>query len=242
MIRTSSSTCLRNRHWSRRSHCNRPISFLTKCKSGQPWGFTSSTLAAARNENGLTWIVEPRNDRLCLIAIGPRGEPLSVEVLPDTVRWDLLFHTFSHRLLHAREKRVYLGLGNQVMILGQEEPMELRGTIHSLVGSAPYTRPRLAATFEDGGEVFWDDFEKTAVHPFASGMTNPIACFNRAGYLIAASEGACEVYSTKHRRVRLVADTQMSGPCPIAVIWGPKSDQFGLVCPDGEIRVYEICE
>lgn len=216
---------------------------------GPTKGITSSTLATVRGENGLTWIVEPRNDGLCVIAIGPKGEQLSTEVVLNSVSSNIFVEeeeaelaTFSHRVLHAREKRVYLGLGNQVMILGQEERIELRSTIRSLVGSTPFTRPRLAATFRDGGEVFWDDFEKTAVHPFASGMTAPIASFNRAGYLIAACEGACEVYSTRHRKVRLLADTKLSGPSPIAVVWGPRTDQFGLVSPEGEIRVYEIRE
>ena len=98
----------------------------------------------------------------------------------------------------------------------------------------------MAATFERGGEVLWDDFEKESLHPFASDMPEPIACFNRAGYLIAACEGGCEVYSTQDRWVRLIADAKLSGARPVAVLSGPRTDQFGIVTPDGEILVYEI--
>lgn len=218
---------------------------------GSTKGISSSTLAAARSQSGLTWIVEPRSGELCTIAIGSRGEQISTEVIPNA-QWPHPFvwqeaqagANLFQGALHARNNKVYLGVGNRVMVLGRSQPSDYVDITHpvlSLVGSAPHTRTRVAATFECGGEVFWDDFEETSLQPFASGMPEPIACFNRAGYLVAACEGGCEVYSTQDRQVRLVADTKLSGPRPVAVLSGPNTGQFGIVTPNGEIRVYEVC-
>ena len=220
--------------------------FSEQVQIGPTKGLWSETLAAARVQDGTTWIVELRNMEICLVAIGPQGEQVSTEVVRDVSLPSTPFYgggRADFRGMHARNSKVYLGLDNRVITFDpspSEEILELRYAVRSLVGSAPHTRPRIAATFEEGGEVFWDDFEKTTIQPFATGMANPIACFNRGGYLIAACADGCEVYATQDRKVRLVADTEWPEPRPVAVLSGPRTDQFGIVTPGGEIRIYEI--
>ena len=217
---------------------------------GPTEALSDRTLAAVRVGGGVTWIAEPRGGQLCLIAVGPGGQTLSTEVIPDAT-WPHWFVWDEEHAdpdcfrgaLHARTNRVYLGLGSRIMILDRSktpEFMELSRPIHQLVGSAPHTRPRIAATFQRGGEVFWDDFEPANASPFATEMERPLACFNRAGYLIAACEGCCQVYSTQDRRLQWKAEVSLSGPRPIAILGSPRNDQFGLFTPKGEILVYEI--
>jgi hypothetical protein len=222
--------------------------FPDRVQIGPTKGLSSNTLAAARVQGGATWILEPRDRQMCLITIGLNGEQLSTE-LTSISYYDPYAWTAEEPAqlflgaLHARSEKVYLGCGTTVHVLGGSkscEEVKFRRPVLSLVGSAPHTRTRVAAVFREGGEVFWDDFEDISSQPFADGMPEPIACFNRGGYLIAACEGGCEVYSTQDRQVRLVAETKLSGPRPLAVLRGPRTDQFGIVAAEGEIRVYEI--
>ncbi len=224
--------------------------FSSHVRVGPVPGLSAATLAAARDSGGTTWIVEPRNGQLCLIAIGPHGEQTTIETIPSA-GWPSPSGPQEehegldcfHGALYARGEKVYLGLGNQVAIFGRSkmpEIQEFSRAVKSLTGSALNTRPRIAATFERGGEVFWDDFETGNHQPFAHDMPDPMACFNRGGYLIAACERKCEVYSTQDRRLQLEAEMSISGPSPVAVLGAPRTDQFGIVTENGEIRVYEL--
>jgi len=213
--------------------------------SGAIRGMSRDVVAAARTAHGITWLVESRARRLTLVAVGPRGEQVSTETvpMPEPTRQFAHVPSMIPVPLHARGETVFVGIVNQMLTFDQAKPplaVELGQCITSLVGSAPGTRTRVAATFPRGGTVVWDNFEHGHAEAFARDMPYPVACFNRGGYLIAAGEDRCEVYRTRSGRLQLHAEMTYDGSKPIAVLSAPRIDQFGIVSEAGEIAVYAI--
>ena len=58
--------------------------------------------------------------------------------------------------------------------------------------------------------------------------------------MIAAGEEGGEVYATQERRLRREAELPAFRSKPIAVLPGPRTDQFAIGSADGEITVYEL--
>ncbi len=155
--------------------------------------------------------------------------------------WKTLAGTCLPIPLHARVDKVFVGIGEQMAIFNKNKPMEtfvFDQAITSLVGSAPNTRTRIAATHPRGGTCYWS--ENGHSESFATELENPVACFNRGSYLIAASEGCCEVYRTNDQHLRYVAELTAPSIKPLAVVAIPNAERFGIVTKSGEVRVYEI--
>ena len=214
-------------------------------RAGSIRGMSPGVVAAARTVHGITWLLESRGGHLTLVAVGPHGEQMSTQTVPMPEP-SLDFEDTPSVLpvpLHARGDRVYVGVVNKMLVFMKAIPIdtvEFAQRITSLVGSAPNTRTRIAATFARGGTVLWHDLEGVHMEPFAGDVPYPVVCFNRGGYLIVASEGCCQVYSTQGRRVQFEAELTNSNSKPIAVLSAPRTDQFGIVSEAGEISVYEL--
>lgn len=102
------------------------------------------------------------------------------------------------------------------------------------------TRPRLALTFPEGGIVLWPQlFDLSNQQQFAMDLVRPVACFTRAGSLVAASASVCEVYDTNDERVELIATTRQSDR-PLAVMPAGHPSDFAICTEDGEVRVYRV--
>ncbi len=207
-------------------------------------GMSSKVLGAARTSHGVTWLFEDRGPGFALIAVGPNGELISTEHvdLLELASNDEENLVALPAPLHARGDRVYLAIGNRMLIYDKAKPVdEIRfpQQIKSLAGSAPNTRIRIVATFERGGAILWDDGGHQQFG-FAEEMHAPVACINRAGFLIAASRGKCQVYSTSERAMKLVSEFAIERTQPIAVLAAPIAGRFGIVYESGKIVVYEM--
>src|SRR6185369_13905895 len=158
---------------------------------------------------GITWLVEVRNEHWTLVGLGPYTEPLTTHAIAPLASAGRGF--VLPVPLHAREERVHLGIGERLVIysMATKEPeiVEVGEVITSLHGSAPGTRPRLAATFRQGGILYWENFyHRGLADTFATELAEPVAGFTAGGDLVAAAVGGCEVYATQDRRVKLKAE------------------------------------
>ncbi len=63
---------------------------------------------------------------------------------------------------------------------------------------------------------------------------------NSGGYLVLAGETSCEVFATQNRQLRFEAAARYEYCEPIAVLPGPRTDQFAIVTSAGLIRFFEL--
>jgi tetratricopeptide (TPR) repeat protein len=209
-------------------------------------GMAPGTVAASRTAHGITWLLVSQGDHFTLMAQGTNGELIATYTVPYPERWhaqeeDLLSVPIP---LHARGDTVYVGLDDTMLVyhrFGDPEIVKFDRPIVSLAGSWPNTRTRIAVGLAQGGALYWEDFEGSHREPFSSEITRPVVGLNRGGYLIAASTGRFEVYSTRDRRLELIAESRVFPYEPIAVLPGPRTDQFAIACSVPRILVYELC-
>ncbi|MGD9128743.1 MAG: hypothetical protein PVH19_15310, partial [Planctomycetia bacterium] len=180
--------------------------FPTEILTGEIPGVWSAVVGATRSVYGTTWLVDAGGDYATLVALGHGGEQISNETVPfPEPSEEAIDQPLTIPIpIHARHEKVYVGLGNHLLTFDknkERESIEFEQPILSLQGSSPHTRARLALTFPRGGAICWDEFGGIHSEFFATDMPNPVACFNRGGYLIAASEHGCDVYRTKNRRL-----------------------------------------
>jgi hypothetical protein len=179
------------------------------------------------------------------MAQGPQGEPIATHAVPVPKRWrgDKAAFLTVPVPLHARGGTVYLGLAHAMLVYGRiggPEVVNFDRPVVSLAGSAPNTRARIAVAFVQGGTVYWNDFEGPRTQSFSDDLSHPVVGFNRGGLLIAAGEEGGEVYATQDRRLKRKAELPAFRSKPIAVLPGPRTDQFAIGTADGEITVYEL--
>jgi hypothetical protein len=205
-------------------------------------GMSETTFGATYSAQGVIWLVEVRNGHWTLVGLGPNAEPLTTRAIaPVTLAGPQPTLPIP---IQARDDRVHIGLGERLVIYSMEkepEIVEVGEVITSLHGSAPGTRARLAATFRQGGILYWENFyHRGLAESFATDLADPVADFTGGGDLVAASVDGCEVYSTQDRRIKLKAELSGLRTRPLAVLPLPRPDQFALFGEDGELAVYQV--
>ena len=225
-----------------------PVSdrFPHELRAGSVGGVTENTLGADRTTQGTTWRLESNHpsDHFVLTSVRREGQasPTYTVPYPDPETWENLggFNSFS---MHARSNKVYLGVLDQLTIVdeaGKMDQIPFADLITSLGGSAPNTRTRVALTFPHGAAIFWDDVEGRRTQHIAEDRVEPVAGFNRGGYLVVADASGCEIYGTSGRHAKLEGSLSGFAAKPIAVLSAPRTDQFGIAFENGQIHVYEM--
>jgi hypothetical protein len=120
------------------------------------------------------------------------------------------------------------------------EVFDFDAPIHAIQGSFPTTRTRIAVSLEVGGRLIWDDGVQHLIQRFAQDLPQPLTCINRGGYLVALADRSCEVYSTRDRQIELAAQTTLGKAPALAVLPGPRNNQFAVAFSDGTLAAYEI--
>lgn len=208
-------------------------------------GMSTAVIGAVRAAHGATWLLELRNGKFTLIALGPQGEQLSTKTLAVAeVRSDEpdLLGVLPVPM-HARGDAVYMGLGHTMLVetnAAEPQYVVFGRPIRELAGSAPNSRTRIALAFDTGGQVYWDESGGMQMEGIAGDLPHPAIGFNRGGYVIAATADRCEVYATRDRTIALEGAASGPGDEPIAVLASPRSHQFAVATADGRMVVYEL--
>ena len=147
--------------------------------------------------------------------------------------------------MHARSEGVFLGCGRYLFVTqpGSEfHRIEMPQDVVKLCGSMSKTVPRVAVTFEQGGKVIWWEGNHVAFEAsFASDMIGPHAVFTRSNHLVAVNNDVIEVYTSRDRRVELVASLPAPFEEPVLdVIQAGSPRDFAVVLPSGRVHVFEI--
>ncbi len=202
----------------------------------------TGALGATMNGHGTTWHADLRDGSPTLTALGLDGKLLQTvslaEYLPTI---DSYLMDGQPLPLFASGGSVYMGFRQQLVIYhrGISTTTNLDHPIVRITGALPKTRRRTAVSLLQGAILFWDDFHEAGIMKFATDLPAPLLTFNRGGYIVAAWNQRCEIYSTKGNALNLVAELDLPQPA-IEVLSGDALNHFGVVYEDGSIDLFAI--
>lgn len=140
----------------------------------------------------------------------------------------------------ARANQVFIAWGSQVLQLtktGTVAGRPLPADVRRLAASPQHTRVRVAAAFDEGGVVLWED---GASQPFGQGLTDPRIAFTRSGFLVAAAAEGGRVYRTVDQKVVAIGSFEHGRAKPLAVLPTNVLNEFALLSEDGWVSVFQI--
>ncbi len=202
-----------------------------------PWT-TRDTVALAQTGHGVSWTVAHGDEILFLSVYSNVDVPIVSRQFPASYRGILVGEEIP---IHARPEGCYLGLGDCLLSIDanqRDAEISLGRPIVGLSGSAPHSRVRIAASFDEGGVVLWKDTQQ--MRQFGHGLTFPRTAFTVTGKLIAVDESKIEVYETSQNTLSLAASLDSPGN-PLSVIPFGRN-HFAVFCADGQLSLYRIPE
>jgi tetratricopeptide (TPR) repeat protein len=209
----------------------------------------------------------PGTERTVGVTRGPRGTCFSIEdrdsaVVQITNEQGDFVRTASFSLdpnvdwgevqiplaMHARRENLYVAIGRYLLLIHHSagpnptglSRIEFSSNICHLAGSAEHTRARLVAGLEEGAYIVWDPSRQHKMIPFATDMAAPLVGINRGGFVIAASGQSVEVFDSKEEKLTFVGGDNELPAAPIAVLTATRTDQFAIMCENGDVIVFEV--
>ncbi|HEY2587418.1 MAG TPA: hypothetical protein VGI81_16860 [Tepidisphaeraceae bacterium] len=228
--------------------------FPEPCRAGvPPWLPGGQILGSGRDENDNVWIVHrPAGGPFATLSAFRAETPQLLATLGPIELFgrdasDGTFIMFRENApVVARQGHVVVASGRALFHWRPARSgsswftgIDLPHPATALVGSPPFTGVRVAVAFENGGIVIWPEGPQKL---FGQDMTFPQIGFTRGGLLVAVGGGEARVYRTDGFKVRLQTSFPVEGPEPIAVCPARKLDEFGLITPDGLVRVFDVSD
>jgi hypothetical protein len=144
----------------------------------------------------------------------------------------------------ARREHVFIAVGRHLLAVKQNtsEPkrIEFPTAIRRLAASGEHTRARIVVGLDEGACMLWDPAGEYRQVPFATDLLAPHVGINLGGYVIVAAARNVEVYDSKESKLTFVASyTELPAP-PIAVLPGARTDQFAIMCENGDVLIFEL--
>ncbi|MEK7467726.1 MAG: hypothetical protein AAB074_09965 [Planctomycetota bacterium] len=214
--------------------------------AGTPPWFPDEVLGAAVADLGTVWVVREHLDRLVAWAYTQQGAISAIYPLPqleEALPEGESLRTFAPIPSVAQRLNLFAALGPRLARLGRDgavATVDLPSNILALSAASLPDRSMIAAAFEAGGALVFDGPDLSHVRRFAEDLAEPLLTFTRDGTLIAAGEKEARVFDTSEGRVYEKAVFPVLGGRPVAAVPGPKPNEFALVMPGGEVRVYRI--
>lgn len=198
---------------------------------------THETIATSCCPGGPFWQLTVQHQRVVLSQYRIDGQLVSTRDMAD--RRSASDGVFS---LLSRNQRVYVAIGNVLHLIGGHAPqqIELPDNVCRLSGSAVHSRPRVAAVFDRGGIVLWDDHEVQRIEAFGKELESPQAIFTQHGRLVVAAKDECQVYQTQDRKLIFKAIGPGSATPPIAVMATDHAQRYAVCDSEGRVAVYGI--
>lgn len=145
---------------------------------------------------------------------------------------------------HGRSELLAVGYESELLIArGSEEieRIEFGSPIRQIVGSAPFTRTRLAVVTDTGTQVMWVQGRDISP-PTACGLDlhDTVSCFTLGGHLVLIGSNGGEIYETSNVKLTLCHTFANFTFTPIAVLPTDEPNEFGVIAPNGQVRVYQV--
>jgi hypothetical protein len=221
-----------------------PTRTFTNFGSVETPGWLGDDSRGMDSAGGVTWVIDAT---LTLKGFSREGVPVVNRTLvPSIHELQQLAEgapPFLPVPMHAREGSVHLGIGSHLIGVNrvdQHYALAAAGQIRSIVGSASFTRPRLAVFLDDaGGFVFWPTFHGGTHQPLPEDLIDARGVFLRDGRLLVYTADTWSLYLTQHGRLHL--DREMSAPEADVheMLATPTAGQFAACSRRGSLAVYE---
>jgi tetratricopeptide (TPR) repeat protein len=145
---------------------------------------------------------------------------------------------------HGRNDMLAVGYQNELLLVRGEdqiERIEFSSPIRQIVGSAPFTRTRLAVVTDNGTYVLWVQGRSTS-QPIACGqdLTQPTAGFTLGGHLVLLARGGGEVYETTGAKLTLSHTFVNFNFSQLAVLPTSEPNEFGVITLAGNVSVHRL--
>ena len=203
---------------------------------------TRMPVGIARGQNGRCYSIENRHAPVLQITneqgdlIGTHHFEIDASLDWQAARLPLV--------MQARRQHLYIGVGRHLLAIkpqtSERKVIELASPICRLAGSADHSRSRIVAGLAEGACMLWDPAGGHKCVPFATDMGAPYIGINSGGFVIVAAGSTFEVYNSKEGKLTLVTSYNKLPTPPIAVLTGTRTDQFAIMCQDGDVLVFEI--
>ncbi|MDZ7616777.1 MAG: hypothetical protein U1E05_07225, partial [Patescibacteria group bacterium] len=212
-----------------------------------PW-LSERAVALGRRDDGESSMLVPSDNGLVLSTFSLRNELLGSHVISWHDVWPdgaAGYHRSASESIPflMRGDRAYLGLGERLVCWrpeGRMRVVDVGDTIVRMHCSARFSRARVAISLQAGAMLLWDDYQALK-SPFAEDMAAPVLRFIDGGWLVAASEHACNVYrTTENCKVHCEATVCHKHGAPIAVLNSGQKDRFAMVTEKGTVVLYQL--
>lgn len=212
--------------------------------AASPRWLASNTLAVANGESAV-FALKATGFHLDLSSYDGKDELLATRLLDIElpVRAHIPRPTIVPVPMQCQGSNVYIGMDRWLIIAranGATEVIEMPSPISGLACARPHTRTRVAVTYQTGGTIVWDDFSGIHQEPFGQSLESPVAGFAIGGFLVAASDDHCRLYSTNDGHVCFEAEIQWREARPIAILDTGGASEFAVCFADGRVMVYRI--
>lgn len=227
---------------------------------------STSTRAVAVSSNSVIWALKIGQDGLFVHGYGSDGIPTAVHNVPLAMSIDLLTQELisGFGAVACVGSRVCLTIGRRLIVMSTStdsiaqgggsgnlvidatmsnestavfDKWDLSQPVHELVSCDAERGPRMAATYAEGGTVFW--VETGEQQSFGLGLTNPIATFTPQNDLLVIDEhGVIEIYRTTSHSVDLQTTLAPYRSRPISIHSLP-TRRFCVCYADGTVDVHQ---
>jgi tetratricopeptide (TPR) repeat protein len=160
------------------------------------------------------------------------------------LRWFTPEALLGSRMAAVRDS-LYVSLEDRIFVVRQGEEVKtiVAGRpVKSLSASEHWARPRVAATFDEGGAILPGAFEGAGLKRFGDGLCEASAAIMRGGRIVAVDAHRGRVYEPRERGgPRLVsAFLPEVDSTPLEVVAGASEREFAVIYPSGQVMVYRM--
>jgi tetratricopeptide (TPR) repeat protein len=145
---------------------------------------------------------------------------------------------------HGRSDLLAVGYQNELLLIrsaDQIELIEFNSPIRQIVGSAVFSRTRLAVVTDNGTFVLWVQGRSTSQPiPCGQDLQSPQACFTLGGHLVLMAVNGGEIFETTNMKLTRVHAFPDRSYASLALLPTDEPNEFGQITPDGIARVYRL--
>jgi tetratricopeptide (TPR) repeat protein len=143
-------------------------------------------------------------------------------------------------VLAARRGAAYVVCGDQLHCIERQRQqiLSLHRPATGLLVSNPFVRPRVFATFDQGGVVIWPE-DGHAVR-FGEDLMDPVACFTRGGSLVVIGRGRGLILRVERQGITHAAPFEHSPEPPAAIVPTDDPAGFAVFFADGLVRIMKL--
>jgi len=210
---------------------------------GTPHWMPEGARAVAYGVGRHAWVARQTDEGQVLAAYSAEGQLVSTHAVPAGAVEGSTMDDAPPPPLLACANAVFLGLGPHLLMMNPGQPVSVVDLGQWVLGLVPYmptSHPRIAATCDTGGMVFWVGATWGRHRPIGEGLVRPVATFTQDGSLVILGEREGHVYDTRELKATLRQTFDAPAEPPLALVPAARSNEFAVFGRDGDVRILRL--